>query len=158
MTAITPTVGTEPNGRRWAALVALFTMLLTLVPYLIGWSNAGNRTFMWLGYNLDDSCVYLSWMRQAADGSLRAMNLFTTDPQNGMLLNPLFLVLGWFTRLTHLPLLAVYHLSRLGFGFGMLMVVWTFLRNNLTDQRSQRLAFVFVCFASGLGWLPALWG
>ena len=102
---------------RWMLRIALLTMGLTLLPYLIGWSLSQGRQFMWLSYNLDDSCAYLALMRQAADGSLRSLNLFTTDPQHGMLLNPFFLVLGWGARLTGLPLIAVYHLSRLFFGF-----------------------------------------
>jgi len=99
--------------RRWAACVALFAMAVSQLPYLVGWSFAGKRHFMWLGYNFDDSCVYLSWMRQAADGSTWGLNLFTTEPQHGMLINPLFLLLGWFARLAHLNVLVVYHLARL---------------------------------------------
>jgi hypothetical protein len=152
-----PIQTTMDSGRRWAALIALLTMFLTLVPYLIGYSFADKRVFMWLGYNLDDSCVYLSWMRQAADGSFRALNLFTTDEQHGMLLNPLFLVLGWFARLTHLPLLAVYHLSRLVFGFALVMLVWEFLLSNISNPRTRKLALLTVCFSSGLGWLPFFW-
>jgi hypothetical protein len=142
---------------RWMLRVALFTMALTLLPYLIGWSFAQGRQFMWLGYNLDDSCVYLSWMRQAADGSLRALNLFTTDPQHGMLLNPLFLGMGWLARLTGLPLIAVYHGCRLLFGFGLLVVVWKFICLTIADTGARRFAFLCVCFASGVGWLPLPW-
>ncbi len=115
----TPDTRHPSSERRWMLLVALFTMLVTMLPYLIGWMGAQERVFMWLGYNLDDSCVYLSWMRQAADGSLRALNLFTTDPQKGMLLNPFFLALGWIGRLTHLPLIAVYHLRKAGMWRGL---------------------------------------
>ena len=112
---------------------------------------------MWLGYNLDDSCVYLSWMRQAHDGSLRALNLFTTDSQRGTLLNPFFLLLGGIARLTGLPLIAVYHLARLGCGGGLLLAVWKLIRLTIADLRARKLAFLCVCFASGLGWLPGLW-
>ncbi len=150
-------LNTDSRERRWALWVALLTMLLTLVPYLIGWMGAQGRQFMWLGYNLDDSCVYLSWMRQAAGGSFRALNLFTTDAQSGTLLNPLFLALGWIARLTHLPLLAVYHLARLGFGVILIMVVWEFLRTTISQPSVRRWALLCVCFASGLGWLPLPW-
>jgi hypothetical protein len=144
-------------GRLWAFSVAVGVMLLTLVPYLIGASFAQGRRFMWLGYNLDDACVYLSWMKQAADGSLRAMNLFTTAAQHGMALNPLFLVLGRIARWTGLPLLAVYHAARLLFGIGLLAVVWEFLLLTIPDNRTRRLSFLLVCFSSGLGWLPIWW-
>jgi len=149
-----------PNAfkeRRWAGIAAIGTMLLTLVPYLIGASLAEDRAFLWLGYNLDDGCVYLSWMRQAAEGSYRALNLFTTEPQHGMALNPLFLVLGRIAGWTGLPLLAVFHGARLLFGVGLLLLVWEFLRLTVADSRARWLAFLFVCFSSGLGWLPNWW-
>ncbi len=152
-----------PDGRsartecRWAWIVAGLVMLTTLIPYLIGASLANGRRFMWLGYNLDDSCVYLSWMRQAADGSYRALNLFTTDAQHGMALNPLFLVLGRIAGWTHLPLIAVYHGSRLLFGLLLLRLVWNFITQTVADARARKLAFLFVCLSSGLGWLPGWW-
>ena len=145
------------SRERWPYVVAGIVMLMTLIPYLIGWSWSDGRRFMWLGYNLDDSCVYLSWMRQAAEGSLRAYNLFTTDPQSGMAMNPLFLALGFFARLTQLPLLAVYHGSRLIFGYLLLILVWGFLRLTVPDRPSRCYGFLFVCFSSGLGWLPFWW-
>jgi hypothetical protein len=146
-----------PTERRWAWIVAVLAMLTTLIPYLIGASLANGRRFMWLGYNLDDSCVYLSWMRQAADGSYRALNLFTTDAQHGMALNPLFLLLGRIAGWTHLPLIAVYHGSRLLFGLLLLRLVWNFITQTVADARARKLAFLFICFSSGLGWLPGWW-
>ncbi|HZO87128.1 MAG TPA: hypothetical protein VFB38_02225 [Chthonomonadaceae bacterium] len=143
--------------RAWAWGIAALTMLITMVPYLIGASMAEGRVFMWLGYNLDDSCVYLSWMRQAANGSCRALNLFTTAPQHGMALNPLFLALGRIAGGTGLPLLAVYHGARMLFGLALLALVWELILQTISDARARRLAFLFVCFSSGLGWLPLWW-
>lgn len=161
MTSSTPQPGAEAELRRregrFALLTALAVMLLTLIPYLIGTALANGRQFMWLGYNLDDSCVYLSWMQQASAGSLRALDLFTTDPQRGILPNPLFFALGLLHRFTGLPLLALYHLARLGFGFGLLLLVYRFIRMTVADPRARRLAFLFVCFSAGLGWLPFWW-
>ncbi len=144
-------------SRSWPILIALLAMLSTMIPYFIGASQSDGRQFMWLGYNLDDSCVYLSWMRQAAEGSTHAYNLFTTEPQRGMALNPLFLVLGGFVGLTHLPLIGVYHGARILFGFLLLLLVWKFIRLTVAPLRAQMLAFLLVCFSSGLGWIPFWW-
>jgi hypothetical protein len=134
------------------------TLLVTLIPYLIGASfTTENRHFLWLGYNIDDACVYLSWMRQAAEGSLRVYNRFTTEPQQGMLLNPLFLVMGNIARFTGMPLIGVYHAGRLLAGLGLLLIVWRFLGDITADPRARRASFLFVCFSAGLGWLPFLW-
>ncbi len=147
----------EKSSYRWPVIISAITMVLTMIPYLIGQSFAESRRFMWLGYNLDDSCVYLSWMRQAADGSWRALNLFTTDNQHGMLINPLFLLLGKFASISHIPLIGVYHGARILFGFGMLISVWSLLLNVLKESRARYLAFLFVCFSSGVGWFPLWW-
>src|SRR5437588_13080720 len=141
----------DKRGAGWVIGIAIFAMAITLLPYLFGYSLLGLNPrfgwYSWLAYNLDDSCVYLSWMRQAADGSLRAFNLFTTEPQHGMALNPFFLLLGWSARLTGLPLLAIYHISRLFFGFVLLLTVWKFIRVTINDRQAVRLGFLFVCFS-----------
>ena len=185
-----------PNDAKLAAAIGLFALLLTCVPYLVGYFAAGKNHFLWLGANIDDAANYLSWMRQGASGSLRQYNRFTTDAQPGLFANPLFLLLGLFARVAHLPLVAVYHIARLGFGAGLLALVWKFLalllplkkegnreegnRKQKTENRKQKdeknpaadtlpptpfpfprrarlLAFLFVCFASGLGWIPLAW-
>ncbi len=156
--AQTQSASVTPDVRRQnriAWVISTLTVLTTIIPYLIGASKADGRRFMWLGYNLDDSCVYLSWMRQAADGSYRALNLFTTDAQHGMALNPLFLILGRLAGWTHLPLIAVYHGSRLVFGLVLLRVVWNFITLTVTNAQARILALLFVCFSAGLGWLPS---
>ncbi|HZT44039.1 MAG TPA: hypothetical protein VFA07_17875 [Chthonomonadaceae bacterium] len=161
MTSTSPQPGSESASlsreRRFVLLTALAAVLITLIPYLVGAALANGRQFMWLGYNLDDSCVYLSWMQQASAGSLRAFDLFTTDPQHGILPNPLFFALGLFHRFTGLPLLALYHLARLGLGFVLLLIVYKLIRMTVADLTARRLAFLFVCFSSGLGWLPFWW-
>jgi hypothetical protein len=132
-----------------------------MLPYLFGWSLQGLQPsrgwFSWLGYNLDDSCVYLSWMRQASDGSFFQRNLFTTDPQTGRQFNLFFFALGSLARWTGLPLLLVYHASRILLGAAFLRAVWWLLEMLVRDSRARLAAFLLVCFSAGLGWLPGLW-
>ncbi len=152
-----PVEGIDAKENRWAAVVAALTVLVTLVPYLIGAVQANGRAFMWLSYNLDDSCVYLSWMRQAANGAWRAQDLFTTASQHGTVLNPLFLVLGKLAGLFHIPLIGMYQASRLGFGLLFLWVVWRLIGMTIRQPFARKLALLAVCFSSGLGWLPFWW-
>lgn len=147
----------KPSERHWVFLVGLLTLLATLIPYLVGYSQSDGRHYMWLGYNLDDSCVYLAWMRQAFQGSLTAFNLFTTEPQHGMALNPLFLLMGLTSRVTHLPLLAIYQFARLTFGIALLWAVWSLIRTVVRDPMARKLAFLFVCVSAGLGWMSLWW-
>lgn len=142
-------------------MVAAGVMALTMLPYLFGYAllgaNPARGWFSWLGYNLDDGCVYLSWMRQAADGHFFQRNLFTTEPQSGRQFNLFFLLLGNVARFSHLPVVFVFHIARLLLGIALLRAVWWLLELLLTDARARRAAFLVVCFSSGLGWLPGLW-
>ena len=151
------TQNSKPNDAKIAAAIGLFALLLTCIPYLVGYFAAGKNHFLWLGANVDDASVYFSWIRQGETGSLHQLNRFTTDPQPGLFANPFFLFLGLMARVLHLSPAAVYHLARLGFGAALLTIVWKFIRGLIADRRARLLSFLFVCFASGLGWLPIAW-
>ena len=157
MIANVPDPVIRKSERKWAAAVTAAALLLTLLPYLVGLSFAGDRKFLWLGYNLDDSCVYLSWMKQAASGSAHALNMFTVDPQHGMSMNPLFLIMGGVSGLLHLPLIYAYHLFRVLFSAAMLGCIWLLIEQAAETSKERKLAFLFVCFSAGFGWIPGLW-
>src|ERR1051326_3181634 len=86
------------------ALAAPYLLVLALAP--------PGRRFVGLIYNPDDPFVYLSWMRQAADGHWLLHNLFTLEPQRGLSFHLLLLVLGKIAAITGLPLIVIYHLCR----------------------------------------------
>ncbi len=146
---------------RWVLYVAASVMAVTMIPYLFGYSLTGVERafgwFSWFGYNLDDSAVYLSWLRQAADGAFFQRNLFTTDAQPAGQFNLFFIALGLISRVTTLPPIAVWHLARLLFGIWMLCAVHGLISRVISGERSQKAAFLFVCLSAGLGWLPGLW-
>ncbi len=149
--------GPNQADRKFVYPVIFFTLALTMVPYIQGYLLSNGRTYLWMGYNLDDACVYLSWMRQAMHGSIHQYNLFTTDSQPPMLANPLFWILGVTGGITHLPLLFLFHAARLVGAFFLLLVVWQLICETVKHNLSRRASLLFVCFASGLGWLPLFW-
>lgn len=139
---------------RWVLLASLGIVFLASIPYLFGYAIVpqGHR-FIGLTRNVDDALVYLSWMRQAADGAFFTRNLFTTEPQAGRGFNLLFLALGRFAGVTHLPLIAVFHLARVFFGAGLLMLIYAFARLWTPDVGARRLALLIAGLSSGLGFL-----
>ena len=136
-------------------------MALTLVPYLLGYIYQGARPalgwFSGFTFNATDHCVYLSWMKQAADGGFFQKNLFTTDPQTGHQFNLFYLTLGWLSKLSHLPPNIIYQSARFGLGLGFLRSIWWLLEMWVGDRRARWTAFLIVCFSAGLGWVPGLW-
>ena len=143
--------------RRFALPVIVVALVLSTVPYIAGYLQSNGRHYMWLGYNLDDACVYLSWMRQAMHGSLAQHNLFTTDAQPAMLANPLFYTLGVVAGVFHLQPITMFHLSRLFFGGLMLFTAWKLICELVQQNEARRWAMLLLCFGAGLGWVPGLW-
>jgi hypothetical protein len=143
------------EGMYYLVLGAI-TLLLASVPYLYGWLNTPQgRIYSGLTYNIDDTTVYLTWMRQAETGHFFQRNLFSTEEQKGILFNLLFLLLGNIARFTHLSLIAVYHGARIVFGGLALWATVALLKETLNDVRARRLAYALACLAGGLGWLWA---
>jgi len=136
------------------AAIILLALGLSSLPYLIGWAVAPPGTrFMGLTYNIDDAYVYLSWTRQAADGHLFIRNQFATEPQHMLQFNVFFLILGWLSRLLHLPLIAAYHVARLLMGAMLLWMVYKF-SGLFFKKDAHRLSLVaIVAFSSGIGWV-----
>src|SRR5438093_3035329 len=93
--------------RRFAFAVAVVVMALTCLPYVYGYRASGTRpelgVYSWSTFYMTDDWVYLSWLRQARDGHLFQLNLFTTEPQVGHQFNLFFLALGNVARLAGLP-------------------------------------------------------
>lgn len=134
-------------------LLGFVTLLLASLPYLYGWiATPAGHVFSGITYNIDDVAVYLSWMRQAESGAFFQRNLFTTEPQQGILFNLLFLLLGNVARVTGLSLILVYHVARVLFGALLLGAVAKLLQETFTETRARKLAFALVCISAGVGW------
>src|SRR6185503_19655787 len=120
-----------PASRKTVILVAVFVMALTTIPYLYGYSLQGSQPsrswYSGFAYNISDSSVYLSWIRQASDGHFFQRNLFTTEAQHGNQFNIFFLSLGLLVRITGLPPQVIYHVTRFILGLALLLSVWWLL-------------------------------
>ena len=144
--------------RRIVAALIAFTLLVTTLPYALGYFLApvmgpGGTTFIGTPYNIDDYCNYLSWLRQMADGRFFLHNMFTTDAQNDLEFNVFFWVLGRVMALTHCSPQAALQGARLVGGGLLLWLIYRFYRHCLPTDRNARLtAFGFACLSSGFGW------
>ena len=151
-------VGAVTRGEwRWVILTSLAVMALTCLPYLFGWFiTPPGLKYMGLLGNPDEHNVYLGWMRQAERGRLLFIDPFTTEPQRAGFFHGFFLVLGVAARLTHLPLIWVYHIARVISGMLLLGAVYALAAQMFESRFTRRLAWAFAAFSSGFGWLYAL--
>jgi len=139
---------------KWVLAWAVVIVLLASVPYIWGlWVTPPGYTFLGLTHNIDDGAVYLSWMRQAADGRFFAGNLFTKDSHPARQFNVLFLAMGWLAAITRLPLIVVFHLFRVVLGIALILCIWRFSKLFLDDARERLLLVPLVGLSAGIGWL-----
>lgn len=134
----------------WVVVCALF---LSTVPYLFGAIRAGGEyTYLSL-YPLGsaDTNVYFSFIRQAMDGDVFIRNLHTSEPQQGTIFHPLWLVLGWVASLFRLSPVFVFHAARLVIGAAFLLFLYFFLSRVFDDERRRNIAFLLAAFSSGVG-------
>ncbi len=148
-----------PPNWAWARNWALAILLLSGLPYLIvflatpdGWHYSG------LLVNPYDSHSYLAKMGQGFEGNWLFHLTYTPEPHAGAFIFTFYLALGHLAAWLHLPLPVTFHLARLLAGFGLLWVAFRFITHVTPDPKEQRLAFILLLTASGLGWLGVFLG
>ncbi len=133
---------------------AIIIVLLSSLPYIWGYFiTPSGYSFTGLTHNIDDGAVYLSWMRQAADGHFFQRNLFTSEAQPARQFNVLFLAMGWCAAIGHLPLIVIFHLFRIVLGIALILCLWQFSKLFLSDESSRRIFIPLVGLSAGIGWM-----
>ena len=133
-------------------------LLLGSLPFIAAWLLAPDEAvFMGAIVNIDDASVYISAIRQGAEGE--------------WLFNPNFSIEEWPDVLGYLPYMLFGHLAGLVGGdyqlwfdlmrllgnFAALLSFTLWVRIVFPGRRRLQLtAWVFIAFGSGLGWLVAL--
>lgn len=132
--------------------ISLLTVCLANIPVFWGYLNQP-EDFIFSSVGRDDEYVYLSWIRQAKQGWWVFNNLYATECHQRLYLNPVFLFLGKIAAGFSLPPFFVFNLSRLAFGFFLLLVIFKFLSNFIQDSNLRIFTFLLICFSGGFGFL-----
>lgn len=127
---------------------------ITLVPYVAaaGLVPAGT-TFSGFLINPVDGYSYLSKMQQGLNGAWGFTLPYAGPPSGSAGIFLFYLALGHLAGVLNIPLLTVYHGTRLLAGFLMFLSIYAFLDEVLRDRLPRLMAFTFVLAGSGLGWL-----
>jgi hypothetical protein len=140
-------------------ILGVVALAVTSIPYVLGAGLATEeRVYGGFVYAIEDCYSYLAKMRQGAEGAWLFRIAYTSEPHRRALFFPFHLLLGKIAAL--LPggdltarMVWVYHGARLGFGLGLLLVVYLFLAEFTERVTVRRLAWLLVTFGGGLGWL-----
>ena len=136
----------------WPVWLAL--ALLTTLPYVAAaLRSPSGYTFSGVLTAYDDTFTYFAWMRQGADGHLLMCDPFTSEPQRCEFFLPLWNMLGFISRVTHIPIAMTFNGARLFAALALLIVarsvVWTVVRSRTLVQYSLWLYVM----SGGFGWL-----
>ena len=151
----------DVNSRdlKLATLIGIATIAVAFAPYALGYlMEASGWEFAGVVMNFEDAHGYLAKMRQGAEGSLVYQIPFTSEDHEGAFVGGFFLALGWICALTGLPVMWMWHLSRVVFGFLLLLSAYVFISLFLEDRKQRLVAYMLVCFSAGFGWLVLLTG
>ena len=152
----------SPEQTRWLARFAVFTALLTSIPYLVAFARAGTEwEFTGFLFAVDDGNSYIAKMLSGTLGAWSFRTPYSTYPQGGLLgLFLPYLVLGKLAGgpELHLQLVVLFHLFRIVGTLLYVFAVYDFLAVFLARPEQRRLGTVLAVFGGGLGWLLVVVG
>jgi hypothetical protein len=129
-------------------------MVLTCLPYWwLGRVTPAGLRFLGFFVGLDDQCVYLAWMKQAAEGHFFFRSLWTNEPQHGLNVHLLFWLLGLLARVTALSLPVAYHVGRVLLGGAVLVLFYRLTAFFTMRVSERRAALALAALSAGFGWI-----
>jgi hypothetical protein len=147
--------------RRWTLAFAAIVMLLTSVPYLIGYGAQGEQAhFSGFVIGVEDGNSYIAKMHSGSAGAWLFRSPYTPYPQRGTLMFLPYLLLGKLAAgpALHEQLVALFHLFRLAAGVLAILATYDFLAYFIDKVRLRRLGLALAILGGGLGWLLVLAG
>lgn len=136
----------------------LFVLGLISLPYVIGWLGTPEDTvFSWALLNPDDMGVYVSAMRQGANGKWLYHFTYSPEPWQPRFMLTIYLLIGKVTGLITTPSAFTLHLWRTLFAIFALWALIFWCRTIFPEQaRLQWTTWLLVIFAGGFGWLAIM--
>jgi hypothetical protein len=149
------------KGRRWALGFALIVMLVTTIPYLLGYFTQGaDWRFTGFTFAVEDGNNYIAKMLSGSYGAWLFRTPYTAYPQNGVLAYLPYILLGKLAapQGLHEQLVVLFHFFRIAAGCLALLATYDFLSFFIQEERLRRWGLALVAFGGGLGWLLLLIG
>ena len=142
-------------GDWWVPLSAGAALaIVTALPYVYGYLvQPHGQVFMGFFYLGDDANTYLAKMQQGWEGAWAWQNRYTTEASPAAYLFMFWLALGHIAAITHLPLIAVFHLARVAAAFALAGAAWLVIKHFIEDRGARLFAFWFMAIGLGMGYV-----
>jgi len=145
----------SPAERRFVLLFGALVMLVTTIPYIIGYSTQGEMArFSGFVFGVEDGNSYIAKMVSGWAGNGLFRSPYTAFPQNGLLMYLPFIYLGKLAAPPglHEQLVAIFHFFRIGAGMLAIWASYDFLAYFIRSIRFRRFGLVLISLGGGLGW------
>ena len=147
--------------RQWVFVFASILMLLTTLPYIIGYANSGSDwNFTGFVFGVEDGNSYIAKMLSGANGRWLFFTPYTAFPQNGVIAYLPYILLGKLSSPPgqHEQLVVLFHLFRILSGIFSIYVSYHFLAIFLMKVKSRRIGVMLTSLGGGIGWLFVIIG
>ncbi|MCP5094589.1 MAG: hypothetical protein GY943_03440, partial [Chloroflexi bacterium] len=135
-------------------LVTILFILLTLVPYGLGYLTAlPDSLFTGLIMNPEDAQTYWAKMVQGFNGAWFYTIPFTPEPHEPAMVGVFYVWLGQLARGLGLSITAVWHLSRSFSTLILCLTTFGFVSAFTPNKQTRWTAYLLALFGSGLGWI-----
>jgi hypothetical protein len=142
--------------KEWVWGFAAVVMLITWLPYLIGFYTQGsNWYFSGFLFGADDGNSYIAKMLTGTFGDWLFRTPYTAYPQRGAFLFFPYLLLGKLVAPPglHEQMTALYGTFRIAAGLLVIIATYDFISVFLSEVRWRRLALVLAVLGGGFGWI-----
>jgi hypothetical protein len=142
------------NKKFIVPIIFILIAIITL-PFVYAQLNGGSQ-YVFSGFllNPQDGNSYLAKMQEGWSGSWQFTLPYTAEPGSGTYLFLFYLFLGHAAHWLNLPLLVMFHVTRILAAICLFWVVSVFLSRFLKlEPISARRIFLLLTFCSGIGWL-----
>ncbi len=146
---------------QWLWIFAIVVMLLTSLPYLLGYAFEGDDwRFTGFFFGVEDGNSYMAKMLRGADGDWLFRTPYTARPQDGVVAFAPYLLLGKLTSppAQHEQLVALFHLWRILGGVLYILACYDFLALFIKGERWRVWGVALAALGGGLGWFLILLG
>lgn len=141
--------------KRFPIILAGLLALVFVGLAALSWTRSPSGT-RWLGdgiHNSSDVAVYLSYLRQGADGRVFLSDLFAVEPHRTRV-DAMWSTLGLAARM--LDPVAVHEIARILFIIALVFSLWAAARSRW-DDADARLAVLLSIGGVGTGWIYSVW-
>ena len=147
------------NEYKWIIKVSIIILLLTTIPYFIGFMRQGESWyFTGFVFGVEDGNSYIAKMNSGASGDWLFKTPYSAYQQKGVLAFLPYLLLGKISSMPgqHEQLIALFHGFRWFAGLLMIFATYQFISIFIEDVKFRRIGTFLSTVGGGLGWVSII--